>query len=97
MNFRTLCLSLLAVCAVNARAEDKIVSTYYQEFKTFENSPEYQRMLTNEGDASLQSIQKDIGIFKELSFLQRLVRFFCFSFDVVIVTPANSAKTLWLY
>ena len=46
MNFRILCLSLLAVCAVNARAEDKIVSTYYQEFKSFKNSPEYQRMLT---------------------------------------------------
>ena len=70
-------------------ASNKIYSKYYEEFKNLKKSEDYKTIFNEDAPLGLNGIQRDIENFKELTYLQRLIRFAFFSLDVLIVTPTN--------
>lgn len=69
-------------------------SSYYKEWKAFKYSPAFKTTFDNESPVC--TIQRDIEIFKQLSLMQRLVRFVFLRLDVVIATP-QTMPTLYKY
>jgi Zn-dependent protease with chaperone function len=66
--------------------------SYVQEYKAFKNDPANKTMFHKDSQHNLKDLQRDIEIYKELSFLQRAIRFVCFFFDSVVVTSTNMPK-----
>jgi Zn-dependent protease with chaperone function len=68
-------------------ASDKPYGRYYAELKAFKKSLGTEIMFDNYAHPALAAIQRDITIYKNLTFFQRFVRNSFLACDVVIVTP----------
>lgn len=64
-------------------------NTYSNEYRAFKNSDAYKTMFHKDAHQKLKQMQRDIEVYKELSTSQRMIRFFCFFFESVIVTKNN--------
>lgn len=73
-------------------AQMQISNAYCQELETFEKNSEYTAVFDKNSNPSLKSIQRDVGIYKELSYAQRLIRFAFMGFEVVIVNQSTMPK-----
>lgn len=71
-------------------------SVYQQEVQTLKANPIYKPIFDEEAPQDLTAIHRDIENFKELTFLQRLIRFGILGSDVVVVTP-ETMPTLYGY
>jgi Zn-dependent protease with chaperone function len=85
-----------AAHAKHAKTPEPNNDIYKQEFRTFEKLPNYKAVFDEEAHADIKSIQRDIENFKELSLLQRLMRFNFLGMDVMVVTP-NFMPSLYAY
>lgn len=86
MKMLRLCLLAVGLLGFDLYAKP-VPSSYMQEFKAFKHSPEYERMFAAGANSDVQNIQKDVDIFKALTFSQRLLRFAFMAYDIVLVTP----------
>lgn len=65
---------------------------YYNELKALKKAPETKALFDEEAHGGLSAIQRDITIYKELTFFQRWVRSDFLGLDVIIVTPATMPR-----
>ena len=85
-------LIALIVIAPCIHAEDRPNSVYQQEIQALKANPIYKPIFDKEAPLDLKLIHRDIENFKELTFLQRLIRFGILGADVVVVTPETMPK-----
>ncbi len=62
---------------------------YADEFRLFKNNLNNKTMFDKDAHPNLKEMQRDIEIYKELSFFQRALQYVCFLFHSVIITPIN--------
>jgi len=65
---------------------------YQQELRAFKKSPDYKMIFDKKANPLLRGVRANIENYKELTLLQRLVRYPVFIFDVVVVTPKTMPK-----
>ena len=79
-------LSLITFVAV-AQVKSEELNVYQQDLKDWKETKRYELVFDEDANESLRGIQADIENYKELTYLQRLLRFAVMGQGVVIVTP----------
>lgn len=91
-HMRNLFFILLASFSLTVQSSTPQTLSYVEEYRAFKNDESNKTMFHKDAHPGLKELQRDIEIYKELSSLQRMIRFFCFFFDSVIVTAQNMPK-----
>jgi Zn-dependent protease with chaperone function len=78
---------LLSVFVASSLLSANYYGTYYQEFKALKSNQATKELFDKDAHAILSTIQRDIDIFKNLTFFQRFIRNVFLNLDVIIVTP----------
>lgn len=86
-NLRNIFLLVVFICFTPVQSQGDATFAYRQEFKAFETNPHYRAIFDEDAHVGLKDIQADVENYKQLSFLQRCVRFAFLGLEVVVVTP----------